>query len=168
MNDQIHELWLIYNELKEMDTGDSVYLSQRLGEVINQLNRLPAERGAKGGAVKSEAKREASRDNGAKGGRPRKPRCVYCERKDCGCGDHIDGVMDVPGYWLAEEASGTTPICCDCLDEHHQAIVEQVLQHVPEDQRQEKWCYASVGLPDSDGGPPYDHATRSGMYDRDY
>lgn len=113
MQEQIHELWLIYNELKEMDTGDSVYLAQRLGKVINALNRVTPEGavfaalGAKGGAVKSDAKREAARDNGAKGGRPRL--CAGCGRKmtpdetrtnglgDC-CEskpDALDGVYDI-------------------------------------------------------------------------
>jgi hypothetical protein len=83
MQDAIHELWLIYNELKEMDTGDSVHLAQRLGKVINELNKPAAAiLGAAGGAAKTDAKREAARANGAKGGRPRTAKVTYSTSGD--------------------------------------------------------------------------------------
>jgi len=79
-----HQLWLIYEQLKdaEADPEQRLDLLQRsreeLGQVINQLHRqaepalyaFMASAGAKGGAAKTEAKAEAARANGAKGGRP--------------------------------------------------------------------------------------------------
>ncbi len=80
-----HQLWLIYEQLKDAESSDperQLELLQRsrdqLGQAINQLNRqsepglyeLMASAGAKGGAVKTEAKAAAARNNGAKGGRP--------------------------------------------------------------------------------------------------
>lgn len=87
MEDKLrHQLWLIYSQLKDAEADPERRLEllersrEELGELINKLNREAAPglyeflagAGAKGGAVKSDAKAVASRANGAKGGRPPK------------------------------------------------------------------------------------------------
>lgn len=87
-NDVRHQLWLVYEQLKEAesDTERREQLLEKsreeLGQIINEMHRQAepglythlANAGAKGGASKSEAKAAASRTNGQKGGRPRKER----------------------------------------------------------------------------------------------
>lgn len=82
--DTRHQLWLIYEQLKDAENNPEQRLEilersrQELGQLINQMHRqaepelyeLLASAGAKGGAAKTDAKAAASRSNGAKGGRP--------------------------------------------------------------------------------------------------
>lgn len=79
-----HDLWLIYEQLKDAESDSDRRLElleksrEELGKVINQINRQAepglyaamANAGAKGGAAKTEAKVAAARANGKKGGRP--------------------------------------------------------------------------------------------------
>lgn len=79
-----HQLWLIYEQLKDAESDEEKRLEllsrsrEELGQVINQMHRQAqpdlyavfASVGAKGGAAKTEAKAAAARSNGAKGGRP--------------------------------------------------------------------------------------------------
>lgn len=96
-----HQLWLIYEQLKDAEADPERRLEilersrEELGQVINQLNRqaepglyaLMASVGAKGGAAKTEAKAAAARNNGAKGGRPAST--YFC--RDCApCSDDPD------------------------------------------------------------------------------
>lgn len=88
-----HQLWLIYEQLKdaEGDAGRRLELLEQsreeLGNIINQMHKqaepslyaLLSTAGAKGGAVKTEAKAMAARSNGAKGGRP--ANTYFC--RDC-------------------------------------------------------------------------------------
>ena len=85
--DAYHELWLIYNQLKDAESDPDKRLEyleiarERLGHILNFITResanpdfriYMANNGAKGGAATTEAKAAAARANGAKGGRPRK------------------------------------------------------------------------------------------------
>lgn len=83
-HDYTHQLWLIYEQLKdaEANPGSRLDILERsrieLGQVINEINRLAepnlyaalASAGAKGGAAKTQLKATAARENGKKGGRP--------------------------------------------------------------------------------------------------
>lgn len=79
-----HQLWLIYEQLKDAEADSDRRLDlltrsrEELGQVINHLHHLAepnlyaamANAGAKGGAAKTNAKAAAARENGRKGGRP--------------------------------------------------------------------------------------------------
>lgn len=94
-DDLRHTLWLIYSQLKDIESeSDPIRRSellqqsrQELGEVINQLNRqtepalfeIFATAGARGGAARTAVKAAASRSNGMKGGRP--ANTYFC--RDC-------------------------------------------------------------------------------------
>ena len=81
-----HELWLIYNQLKDAESVPGKRLEnlevarERLGHILNFITResanpdfriYMANNDAKSGAATTEAKAAAARANGAKGGRPK-------------------------------------------------------------------------------------------------
>lgn len=94
-DDLRHTLWLIYSQLKDIESESNPIRQsellkqsrQELGEVINQLNRqaepglfeIFATAGARGGAARTPVKAAASRSNGMKGGRP--ANTYFC--RDC-------------------------------------------------------------------------------------
>lgn len=121
-DDLRQQLWLIYSQLKdaENDPDQQLQLLQRsreeLGEIINQMNQqaqpelyaIMASVGAKGGAVKTEAKASAARANGAKGGRP--ANTYFC--RDCA------PFSNDPDNQRLIDCSGSTyakkKVCSDC------------------------------------------------------
>lgn len=81
MQETKHELWLVYKELEDAiqmsiyNDNDAAIFKQRVCEAQEKLgkiiNTLPNPASALG-SIKSKAKSAASRENGKKGGRPKK------------------------------------------------------------------------------------------------
>lgn len=72
MNETKHELWLVYKAIEDAQIVESwegvENAREKLGKIINTLPN-PA---AALGSIKSKAKAKSSRENGKKGGRPKK------------------------------------------------------------------------------------------------